>query len=178
MLWSRPNEAQQKEGSMDPDIVRQQEEAEREALMLLARQQLTPAARKAATDPAAATMGAPFYFEAGPASQANPELMAAGTAQLPAMEGQLEAMRPLRPRAAPARPPIWLAAFETAGRFVSFGVAGAMLGGGLGIVAANYFDLSVELAKAAIFGPAGVAAACCAIMSFFANGAMPQQRLR
>ncbi len=163
---------------MDPDMVRQQEEAEREALMLLARQKPMPAAHTATAGPVAAAMSEPFYFQALPEARAMPEPMAAETAAPPALPGRpalppYEALRPFRPR--PVRPPIWLTAFETAGRFVSFGVAGAMLGGGRGIVAAYYLDMSVEVAKAVIFGPATVFAAICAIMSFFAEGAPPPQ---
>ena len=55
------------------------------------------------------------------------------------------------------------------GRFISFGLAGAMLGGGLGIVAANYMQLPADLAKLAIFGPAAVLAGACAIASLYAE---------
>ena len=44
-----------------------------------------------------------------------------------------------------------------------------MLGGGLGIAAANYMQLSAEAAKLAIFGPAGFFALACAFASFFAG---------
>jgi hypothetical protein len=53
------------------------------------------------------------------------------------------------------------------GRFISFGLAGAMLGGGLGILAVNYLQLSADAAKLAVYGPAALLAGACAIASFF-----------
>ena len=105
---------------MDPDLVRQQEEAEREAMRLAGRKQ-----------------------------QETPPLTAAPLGRA-------------RPGRHTAHSPLWYF-----GQFLSFGLAGAMLGGGLGIAAANYMQMPVEAAKLVIFGPAGFFAIACAFAPFF-----------
>jgi hypothetical protein len=114
---------------MDPDLVRQQEEAERESMRLAGRKQETPAPGLAG-----------------------------------AIAIQERATPPSQPRSGryTARSPLWYF-----GRFLSFALAGAMLGGGLGIAAANYMQLPVEAAKLVIFGPAGFFAIAFAFASFF-----------
>ena len=163
---------------MDPDMVRQQEEAEREALMLMARQKFVPSPGAAGTgNPAAA----PLYFETVGRLQPEPAGLeaaaSAGTAAGPALAPR-DGLRQDRPLAAPARTAVWGNAFGRLGRFVSFGVAGAMLGGGLGIAAVNYFALPADAAKLAIFGPAGSMALLCAFLSFLAGGSKPERRSR
>jgi hypothetical protein len=161
---------------MDPDMVRQQEEAEREALMLMARQKFVPSPGAAGTgNPAAA----PLYFETMPAGRLQPEPAgpATGTAAGPALALR-DGLRQDRPLAVPARTAVWGKVFERLGRFVSFGVAGAMLGGGLGIAAVNYFELPSDAAKVAVFGPAASMALLCALLSLLAGGSKPERRSR
>jgi hypothetical protein len=155
---------------MDPDMVRQQEEAEREALAFLrakpvAAVQMKPERlpqpeaagqqRSAVTPrPAAATfeaMGSP----AAPPFQRSPTAVLIEESA-PSFEAEPQPERKE-------------SIAERFGRFISFGVAGAMLGGGLGIVAANYFQLSADLARIGIFVPAGFFSAVCAFASFFAK---------
>ncbi len=128
---------------MDPDLVRQQEEAEREAL-------------------AQAGQKAP----APPLPMRQPAL-ASGASDSPKVRGSAAFDRVGavhgKPRASRSDEPF----FITLGRLMSYGVAGAMLGGGLGIAAMNYFNLPMQHAQVALFGPAGLFAATCAIASFF-----------
>ncbi len=157
---------------MDPDMVRQQAEAEREALALLQAKPAGPAPPKAepvlraveiqdtvrVPRDATGQMGA--GLETSPYSRAPRMEAAAGPV---AMDGHAHAL-PAQPQ-----PALRHSVAGQFGRFISFGLAGAMLGGGLGIAGANYFELPAELAKLAIFGPAGFFAAVCAIASFFAK---------
>ncbi len=146
---------------MDPDIVRQQEEAEREAMLL--------AAKKA---PASAQLTTGEIFQAMAANAAKNFM-----ANQPAAHAAPASPPPVRPlfTEVPAAGPAPFAAAENArhsmafvlGQFFAFGLAGAMLGGSLGIVAANYMQLSADAAKLAIFGSAGVLAAACGTASFF-----------
>jgi hypothetical protein len=96
----------------------------------------------------------------------------------PALQQQREA--PIADPIAPSQPqPLKYTkrpAFNYLGQFVSFGLAGAILGGGLGIAAANYLQLPAEQARLAIFGPAGFLAMLCAFASFFNGGSMPEER--
>jgi len=162
---------------MDPDMVRQQAEAEREALALL---QAKPAgAAPARAEPVSRTMAAavqdighvplqatalrqaPAAFEPSPYANA-PRREAAAAPAAARIAGQAPG---LRAQLQPARKKSSVAGHF--GRFISYGLAGAMLGGGLGIVAVNYFQLPADLAQLAIFGPAGFFSAVCAIASFF-----------
>jgi hypothetical protein len=115
---------------MDPDLVRQQEEAEREAMRLAGRKPKTPAPLTPAAFP-------------GPEQRAAPHVQP--------QPGRYTARSPLR----------------YFSKFLSFGLAGAMLGGALGIAAANYIQLPAEAAELVIFGPAGFFAIVCAAASFF-----------
>ena len=171
---------------MDPDMVRQQAEAEREAMALRRKMPAGPVPASAATIPhavltAAAEDAAPAAHEqavplvsmvdasadAAPRAgarlpaEAAPEALAAIVPEVQALKPQAEAA-PWRKRAAMA---------ARLGRFVSFGVAGAMLGGGLGIFAASYLQLQVDLARLAVFGPAAFFAGVCAIASLYAKTA-------
>jgi hypothetical protein len=127
---------------MDPDLVRQQEEAEREAMRL--------AGQKSQTPPPLASISIPQAFAAS--------AMQGAKSILPENHGPA----PYRGQPQPGRSPLGYFA-----QFLSFALAGAMLGGSLGIAAANYMQLPVEAAKLAIFGPAGFFALACAFASFF-----------
>ncbi|MGA7328564.1 MAG: hypothetical protein WBX25_29760 [Rhodomicrobium sp.] len=128
---------------MDPDLVRQQEEAEREAL-----------AKAGQRPPAPMPIRQPGFPSRGAAVSPKAHASAAFDS-VKAVHG--------KPRVAVSDEPH----FVTFGRFMSYGVAGAMLGGGLGIAAMNYFHLPMQHAQVALFGPAGLFAAICAIASFF-----------
>jgi len=127
---------------MDPDLVRQQEEAEREAL--------AQAGQKAPAPPLPMRQPA-FTSEAAGSSGGYTSVTFNGVG---AVQGNAMAR---------SHAPF----FVTFGRFISYGVAGAMLGGGLGIAAMNYFHLPMQHAQIALFGPAGLLAAICAIASLF-----------
>ena len=130
---------------MDPDMVRQQEEAEREAL---ARQKLPLNVFADALVP-------------GVAAQAVAEsAMAVEAAPAPALAPHMEP----HPQEREPRP-----AFSGFGKFLGFGFGGAMLGGGLGLAAAFYFDLSAEQAKLAVAGAAAFMGMLSAMMSLFAG---------
>jgi hypothetical protein len=138
---------------MDPDLVRQQEEAEREALAALAKKTST-AAGKGVADSAPGF--APLFFNHDNAipplgKSALPPWQAAGMAD---------------------------SGFARLGRFMSFGLAGGMLGGSAGIMAANYWQLPMEQANLAIFGPAGALAMFCATASLFVGRPQPPQPAR
>ncbi len=155
---------------MDPDMVRQQAEAEREALALLHAKPARPAppkaepvlraieAQDAVRNPREATGQTGAGLEVSPYSRAPRMEAAAGPVAIDAHA------LPAQPQPAPRH-----SVAGKIGRSISFGLAGAMLGGGLGIAGANYFELPAELAKLAIYGPAGFFAAVCAIASFFAK---------
>ncbi len=119
---------------MDPDLVRQQAEAEREALALLRKKPApTPVSRAAVSE--------------------------AAPAVLPEAD----------PRAAQLEQAAQRTGYNTAvqiGRALLYGVAGAMLGGGFGILATNYMQLPAGLAKLAVYGPAALLAVACAIAAF------------
>jgi hypothetical protein len=127
---------------MDPDLVRQQEEAEREATRL--------AGRKPQMPPPLASASIPQAFAAS--------AMQGAKSMLPDNNGPAS----YRGQPQPGRSPLGYLS-----DFLSFALAGAMLGGGLGIAAANYMQLPAEVAKLAIFGPAGFFALACAFASFF-----------
>jgi hypothetical protein len=55
------------------------------------------------------------------------------------------------------------------GRFLSFAIAGAMLGGGIGIALAQLLPLEMDYARLAIFGGAGAMAAVCGFASFLSS---------
>ncbi len=134
---------------MDPDMVRQQAEAEREALALLGKK------------PAAA-----FIPHAIPPDAAQ-EPAALNAAAALKVQAVLPKEEPPAPQAGPARRREGSSVAAQFGRFISFGLAGAMLGGGLGIFAANYMQLPEDWMKLAIFGPAAFFAGVCAAASFF-----------
>ena len=156
---------------MDPDMVRQQAEAEREALALLRKKPAAPAHASAAAIPhailtAAVQDAAPALHEVAAQQTFEAGLTAGAVLQAPA--AAFPEVRPPEPQApVPAPPRKWASMVAQSGRFVSFGLAGAMLGGGLGIVAADYMQLPANLAKLAIFGPAVFFAGACALASFY-----------
>ena len=156
---------------MDPDMVRQQAEAEREALALLRKKLATPAPASAAAiphailtaaaqdaAPAPHEIAAPRAFEAG---------LTAGAVPQPAAAALPEVLPPEPQAAVPAPQRVGASMAAQFGRFISFGLAGAMLGGGLGILAAEYMQLPAPLAKLAIFGPAAFFAGACALASIY-----------
>ena len=154
---------------MDPDMVRQQAEAEREALALLRKKPAGPAPASAAAIPhavltAAVQDAAPALRDAAASQTSEAGLTAGAVLQAPSLPEVLPP-EPQPAVQAPRRQGSSMA--EQAGRFISFGVAGAMLGGGLGIAAADYMELPANLAKLAIFGPAAFFAGVCAVASFY-----------
>jgi hypothetical protein len=153
--------------TMDPDLVRQQQEAEREALAFLRAKLVNPAPGKAAPLPMTAAAAA-----LQPVIEASAIELHAAAPSLPAPSLEPPAAPRMLPKKEPEikqQPGREHSFAEHFGRFISFGLAGAMLGGGLGIVAANYLQLPADLAQLAIFGPAGFFAAVCAFASFFAK---------
>ncbi|MGO9545084.1 MAG: hypothetical protein ACLPPF_09850 [Rhodomicrobium sp.] len=159
---------------MDPDMVRQQEEAEREALMLLAQKRNVAAfnARPVQAPAGAGHPAEPASFETVLPAQNEPAAVF-GEVRVPYEE--------LRAGPAPAKAKkrkFWAPLLAGVGRFISTGVAGAMLGGGIGIVAANYLNFPAGLAKLVIFGGAGSVAAICAVASLFTGGTEPRQMYR
>ncbi len=141
---------------MDPDLVRQQEEAEREALAQSAKVH----AAKNQSAPRPADQAAPFAPVFSRTLKPN---------SFDATESVLAG--PLAREKAAAPPPVFGLDKEPAiarlGRFMSYGVAGGMLGGGLGIAAQNYWRVPMEQANQVIFGPAGALALFCAFASLF-----------
>jgi len=156
---------------MDPDMVRQQEEAEREALALLLRKPLGAERKIAATvpqpvanaggqahEPMLRAMGAAPQHPAG-GSGAPPSPV--GLAPAPALEAPAPLTQPMQRKR--------ISALARLGRFVSFGLAGAVLGGGLGIAVEIYLQLLGDQAKLAVFGTAGFLAAFSAFASLLAG---------
>ena len=154
---------------MDPDMVRQQAEAEREALALLRKKPAAPAPASAAAIPlltAAAQDAAPAPHEIAAPRTFEAGLTAGAVLQAPA--AALPEVLPPEPQAAVPAPQRGGASMAAQfGRFISFGLAGAMLGGGLGILAAEYMQLPADLAKLAIFGLAAFFAGACALASLY-----------
>ncbi|MGO8955125.1 MAG: hypothetical protein ACLPWS_23255 [Rhodomicrobium sp.] len=151
---------------MDPDMVRQQEEAEREALALLLRKPAGDGRKIAAAvpQPVANAGGQALVREMGAA----PPRPAGGSGAPPSPVGLAPATSldvPLRQSEARKR----FSALASLGRFISFGLAGAVLGGGLGIAAEIYFQLAGDQAKLAVFGTAGFLAAFSAFASLLTS---------
>ncbi len=151
---------------MDPDMVRQQEEAEREALALLLRKPSEAERKITATvslpggnadgQALAREMGAaPHYRD----SRSEVPHSSGGLAAPASLEGPKPMPQPI-PRKRGS-------AFAWLGRFISFGLAGAVLGGSIGIVAEIYLQLLGDQAKLAVFGAAGFLAALSALASLF-----------
>ncbi len=128
---------------MDPDMVRQQEEAEREALGLVQRKppvhasNIAAAVSRAAYSSAASSLPPPSFEK----------VRAAGP----------------QPRMQQQRKHAAFSAWD----FMSFGMAGAILGGGIGITAANILRLTAEQTQWAFFGPAALMSILCAFASLF-----------
>jgi hypothetical protein len=152
---------------MDPDLVRQQEEAEREAMRLAGGKRGTPAPLSVA---ALHRTAASAELNPSPDAALTPyrTQQAGAQAEMQSSAPGLEAAGRAAPHLQPqARRGTTHSALWYFGQFSSFGIAGGMLGGGLGIAAANYIQLSAETAKLVIFGPAGFFALVCALASLF-----------
>jgi hypothetical protein len=150
---------------MDPDLVRQQEEAEREAMTLAGwKPGMPPAAAAAALQAIAASVtegSRPIHpADAGTALHHTRQAgqHSDGQSADPVLEGAIGE----RPRRYTAHSALWYLS-----QFMSFGLAGATMGGALGIATTNYMQLSAEAAKLVIFGPAGFFAIACAAGSLF-----------
>jgi hypothetical protein len=125
---------------MDPDLVRQQEEAERESL--------APPPKK-------------------PIPPANLYVVRAGEEVIEAKSKPTISSEP--PLTQDPTPSTWTSAaalgVTAIMRFVQFSLAGGILGGVLGAAVANYFELAAQAAQFAIFGPAGFMALLCGLTS-------------
>lgn len=130
---------------MDPDLVRQQEEAERELAL--------NAALKRANEAAAAAMAARQMQTAR---------------QIPVEEQLRTSASADGTRTASDASPRF-DFFPGLGRFVSFAVAGAILGIGLGNAAASLLALPFDHAGTTILVTAGATAVLCAMASLFAG---------
>jgi hypothetical protein len=128
---------------MDPDMVRQQAEAEREAMARLA---VKPAGPAPASSPAilASTGPAAPYF---PPASATPE---------PTI--------PLEPQASHTPKPALAARIR---RAILVGFAGALLCGGLGLALAAYLQTPEAWTKFAALGPAALGAVAFAMLASF-----------
>src|SRR5262249_17179030 len=140
--------AGRRRAAMDPDLVRQQEEAEREAMRLTGwKPGMPPAALQAIA--ASVTEGSQpiFQADAGTPLYETPQAGRHSDEQGAALA--LEGATGEQPRRYTAHSALWYL-----NQFLSFGLAGAMMGGGLGVATVNYVQLSAEAAKLVIFGPA------------------------
>jgi hypothetical protein len=129
---------------MDPDLVRQQEEAERESL--------APPPKK-------------------PIPLANLYVVRASEEAIEAIEAKPEpTISSEPPLTQDPTPSTWTSAaalgVTAIMRFVQFSLAGGILGGVLGAAVANYFELAAQAAQIAIFAPAGFMALLCGWTSF------------
>jgi hypothetical protein len=142
---------------MDPDLVRQQEEAEREALAKLAK--IHPAQTPGGTkqEPVIAPF-APVYFNTPAAQDAVSGVAMA--AETPAVAWEKETIATPHHKVLRGEP-----IYVRFARFVCYGFAGGMLGGSLGVAAFNYWSLPAERASLAILGPTAAIALVCAFAS-------------
>ncbi len=123
---------------MDPDLVRQQEEAERESLQGFQHAPLVPPVppfRSAATTAVVEELRSSLGVEAVRVSE-----------------------RPESLRSAPSIAPSLVTVL---GRFFQAAIAGAILGGGMGILAVWMLGLAPETAQIAIFTSALILALAC-----------------
>jgi len=146
---------------MDPDIVLQQLEAEREALAL-AKQSAAPppAGQKIDNVP---TPLAPVFFGTELASAIIEEVVAISETAAGFSSGA-EVVHSEPPRIVP---PAEEPAILRVGRLFFFGLGGAVAGGGAGAAATSYLQLPLKMAEVAILGPAGALAVCSAVASQF-----------
>jgi hypothetical protein len=135
---------------LDPDLVRQQEEAERESL--------TP------KKPAAV----PVQLHVVRAQEAEilEDIRAREGAPAEELKPAFASEPPLREVPAPST---WTSAAALAVssvlKLVQYALAGGIFGGAMGIAAANYFKLAAEAAQIAFFAPAGFMALLCGLTS-------------
>ncbi len=125
---------------MDPDMVRQQEEAEREALAALAKKK----------------------------SQAAPPIVPQVEAEAhPAAPVEVAMIQPIfaATSATPVKHSLVVQLFSGIGRFLSFGAAGAILGIGAGNAFMTLWDLPAEQAQSVILGTVGGMALICSLLS-------------
>jgi hypothetical protein len=150
---------------MDPDMVRQQEEAEREARAAEAQR---PVKEPAPVSPIAAP---PIYAETPALAEAiapAPRPVAVEASVLPPPPKKTKAhpaRRPLPPISAhgsraPAPGRIPYGVLRGAARFLGYSLAGAMLGAILGNAATAYLDLAPENEATVIWSAMG----CCAFI--------------
>ncbi len=159
---------------MDPDMVRQQEEAELEARLAALMPQKAPAPAAPAALEAAAVEVAQLEI-AGIIAQAPvlapaietsaPEEKPAPTKQKPRPDRR--ALPPISARGARTPQPdrIRHGALRGVARFLAYALAGAMLGVILGNVAAVYLDIPPERHATVIFSAAGCFTFICALIS-------------
>ncbi len=150
---------------MDPDMVWQQQEAEREALALLHKRPAAPVHAGPGME-GVPTPLTPVFFGAELASAMIEEGIAAFSETAAAFSGVQE----VQSEPAPQPPAEEEPALMRVGRFFFFGLGGAMVGGGAGVAATSYLQLPMKMAEMYIFGPASVMAVCSAFASLFVGG--------
>jgi hypothetical protein len=180
---------------MDPDMVRQQEEAEREALALAAQRRVngpapaspvvleaqvfeTPAPAEAiapSPPPAAAPVpiAPPAFAEASIPARKSAAVEARVSAETPAAPKKQKphparrALPPISARGsrAPAPGRIGYGVLRAVARFLAYALAGAMLGAILGNVAVSYLDVAPESKATVIYSAMGCFAFIYALIS-------------
>jgi hypothetical protein len=163
---------------MDPDIVRQQEEAEREALLAAKSVLAAPPALAVPVEAAAAAFVAqPAPVETAPFVQslapAEAEAVAAVAIEAPAPakkkkpHPERRALPPMGVRGsrAPAPERIRHGILHGVARFLAYALAGAMLGVIFGNAAADYLNVSPESNATVIFSAVGCFTFICALIS-------------
>lgn len=180
---------------MDPDMVRQQEEAEREALaakrpanapapaspiafeppaVLFETQAPAEAIVRAPSPPAAAPVVAtPALAEASPPARRSAAVEASVSVEPPAAPKKRKphparrALPPISARGsrAPAPGRIGYGVIRAVARFLAYALAGAMLGAILGNVAAFYLEVAPENNATAIYSTMGCFALIYALIS-------------
>jgi hypothetical protein len=158
---------------MDPDMVRQQEEAELEArLEALKLQKAAAAPVPVAVEMAAAEAAAPVFAEVlapAPAAAVAPEKVAPAAPSVPKKKPvpDRRALPPVSARGSrkPAPDRIGRGVLVAAARFIAYALAGAMLGLILGNGAAEWLDVAPEQRTALIFSAMGCFTFLCALIS-------------
>jgi hypothetical protein len=151
---------------MDPDMVRQQEEAEREALALAAQRPVNGPARVssiAALEAEAVLVETPALAEAiAPAPVAVEASVLPPAPKKTKAHPARRALPPIgaRDSRAPAPGRIPYGVLRGAARFLGYSLAGAMLGAILGNAATAYLDLAPDSNATVIYSAMG----CCAFI--------------
>ncbi len=156
---------------MDPDIVRQQEEAEREAqaLALQKRAQAAEPGLPFAAQPAEAerfaSVGAPVFLQTLAPSEETAVEKPVPTKKMP--HPKRRALPPMGARGsrAPAPERIRHGILHGVARFLAYAIAGAMLGAILGNAAAGYLGVSPERSATVIFSAIGCFTFICSLIS-------------